>query len=90
MFVYGCGRCDLSGGDPEQMYNTLRKLKTLPGDTCIHPGHNYAVIPTSTIEEENAGNPFLHFDNQDDFVEYRMHTHDKIRHEPYHPVYKND
>ena len=86
MFVYGCGRCDLSGGDPEQMYDTLNKLKRLPGDTCIHPGHNYSIAPTSTLDDENAGNPFLHFDDKANFVEYRMHIHDKVRSDPYAPV----
>ena len=25
LFVFGCGRCDLKGGDPEQMYHSLRR-----------------------------------------------------------------
>lgn len=90
MFVYGCGRCDLSGGDPEVMYDTLRHLATdLDKKTRILPGHNYSVVPTSTIEAEIEGNPFLHFEHREDFVEYRMHTHDKTRHSPYHPVRLN-
>jgi len=87
LFVFGCGRCDLSGGDPEQMYDTLRRLGTdLPADTVIHPGHNYAEKPVSTLAEQTEGNPFMHFDDIKDFVEYRMHTHDRIRHTPYHPI----
>jgi len=89
MFVFGCGRCDLKGGDPEVMFNTLKHIKhDLPENTIIHPGHNYATQTTSTLGEEIAGNPFLHFDNKQDFVEYRMHEHDKCRHSPYHPVLK--
>lgn len=88
MFVYGCGRCDLRGGDPEQMFTTLRRMREeLPASSLILPGHNYSVTPTCTMAEEIAGNPFLHFDKQADFVEYRMHIHDKVRHEPYHPVF---
>ena len=87
LFVFGCGRCDLAGGDPEQMYHTLRKLGSeLPKQTIIHPGHNYADKSTSTMEEQNAGNPFLHFDKKEDFIEYRMVIHDKTRESPYHPV----
>ena len=87
LFVFGCGRCDLHGGDPNQMYDTLRRLKTeLPPQTVIHPGHNYAVQSTSSLAEEVAGNPFLHFDRQQDFVTYRMRVHDRTRHEPYAPV----
>ncbi len=86
LFVFGCGRCDLAGGDPEQMYDTLRDLRAgLPGETVIHPGHNYAEKTTSTIEEQEECNPFMHFGNVADFVHYRMHLHDKIRHTPYAP-----
>ncbi|MCK5394677.1 MAG: MBL fold metallo-hydrolase, partial [Gammaproteobacteria bacterium] len=43
LFVFGCGRCDLAGGDPGEMFNTLKKMKTeLPASTVLHPGHNYA------------------------------------------------
>lgn len=87
MFVYGCGRCDLNGGDPEQMFDTLRRLRTeLPGDTVIHPGHNYSVQPTNRLQDETEGNPFLHFERRDDFVRYRMDYHDRHRHSPYGPV----
>jgi glyoxylase-like metal-dependent hydrolase (beta-lactamase superfamily II) len=87
MFVFGCGRCDLSGGDPEQMFSTLRRLGTdLEGGTVILPGHNYAEKTTSTMGEQCEGNPFMHFDQCDDFVHYRMHYHGKHRDTPYGPV----
>lgn len=90
LFVFGCGRCDLSGGDPNVMFSTLSKLKTdMPGGTVVHPGHNYSEKPTSTMAEEISGNPFLHFDNLNAFKQYRMVDHDKIRHSPYHPVLKS-
>lgn len=89
MFVYGCGRCDLRGGDPETLHHTLKRIATeLPGETNILPGHNYAVTPTCSLAEEIEGNPFLHFEHSADFVEYRMHTHDKTRQSPYLPVFK--
>ena len=89
MFVYGCGRCDLSGGDPNIMHATLTRMAhELPPQTCILPGHNYSVTPTSTMAEQIAGNPFLHFEDKAEFVEYRMHIHDKTRDAPYHPVFK--
>ena len=92
LFVFGCGRCDLAGGNPEQMFQTLKKMKTeLPAATVIHPGHNYAPqAPTSTMESQCQGNPFLHFDKQEDFVKYRMHIHDKVRDTPYEAVTKED
>jgi len=87
LFVFGCGRCDLAGGDPEQMYDTLRHLaQDLPAETVIHPGHHYAEQETSTLAEQQTGNPFLHFHDRAAFVRYRMHEHDRLRHTPYRPV----
>jgi hydroxyacylglutathione hydrolase len=87
LFVFGCGRCDLRGGDPEQMFHTLKSLAArLPDDTVILPGHNYAEKPTSSLAEQKEGNPFLHFDQLDRFVRYRMLYHDRHRDEPYGPV----
>ena len=87
LFVFGCGRCDLKGGDPEAMFNTLRRLGSdLPKETIIHPGHNYAEAPVSTVEEQLEGNPFMHFHELPDFVHYRMHWHDLHRDTPYGPV----
>ena len=89
LFVFGCGRCDLAGGDPHEMFNTLKRIQTaLPMDTILYPGHNYAEKTTSTIQEQVDGNPFMHFNHEHDFVQYRMVEHDKIRHSPYGPVHK--
>lgn len=91
LFVFGCGRCDLGGGDPERMYVTLKDLATrLPTDTVIHPGHNYAAQTTSTMGEQIEGNPFLHFDDAARFVHYRMHYHDRHRDSPYGPVRRGE
>ena len=92
LFVFGCGRCDLAGGNPEEMFQTLKKMKTeLPVSTVLHPGHNYAPqSPTSTLETQCQGNPFLHFDQAADFVKYRMQVHDKIRDTPYYAVSKEE
>ncbi len=92
LFVFGCGRCDLSGGDPNQMYDTLRHIKNdLPGDTILHPGHNYSPAhPTSTLQQQAEGNPFMHFDKREDFVKYRMQIHDEVRSGPYEAVSRDE
>ena len=38
LFLDGCGRTDLPGSDAEQMYESLQRLATLPGDTIVYPG----------------------------------------------------
>lgn len=39
LFAQSYGRCDLWGGDIEQMRSSLRILRSLPRDTMIYPGH---------------------------------------------------
>ncbi len=84
LFVFGCGRCDLEGGDPLAMYRSLhRLLEQFPAETRVYPGHNYSTQPRSTLAEERAGNPFLHCRDEADFVDYRMVRHDRERNSPY-------
>ncbi len=60
LFVQGCGRVDLPGGDPEQMYYTLtQRLAKLPATTVLYPGHHYGPTETSTIGAELELNPYL-------------------------------
>jgi hydroxyacylglutathione hydrolase len=87
LFLFGCGRCDLSGGNPEQMYHSLKKLGSeLNSETIIHPGHNYAHKSSSTMAEQLEGNPFMQIHDLDKFIEYRMHQHDRERDTPYTPI----
>jgi hydroxyacylglutathione hydrolase len=75
LFIKGCGRCDLPGGDPEKMYYTLtQKLMRLPDETVLYPGHNYAPVPVSTLGEEKAANPYLRTASLSlkDFIKLRM------------------
>lgn len=60
LFVRGCGRVDLPGGDAEEMYRTLtQRLASLPDDTVLYPGHDYADRPDSTLGDERRDNPYL-------------------------------
>ena len=87
LFVFGCGRCDLHGGSPEEMFNTLKDIKiSLDPKTIILPGHNYSIKRESTLQEEIQGNPFMKFNNINKFIDYRMVLHDKVRHSPYGPI----
>ena len=73
MFVNGCGRCDLVGGDPEIKYSTLwRLLDRLPGSTIMYPGHNYDDAPTAQLDEQLKTNPWLQHHTLKEFVTHRM------------------
>lgn len=63
LFIQGCGRVDLPGSDPEEMYHSLRKLAALPDDTLLLPGHHYSEAPNATLAETKAHNPYLKIDD---------------------------
>ncbi len=72
LFINACGRCDLPGGNAEEMYHSLKKLSELDEKTVLYPGHNYADDPTSTIADEKKNNPYLQTANLNAFLKYRM------------------
>ena len=68
LFIRGCGRVDLPGGDSEQMWKTLtRVLAKLPPETVLHPGHQYGPIEKSTIGDELRENAYLRAPSLDDW-----------------------
>jgi glyoxylase-like metal-dependent hydrolase (beta-lactamase superfamily II) len=59
LFLNGCGRVDLPGGDPEALYRSLHDvLKRLPDDTLVYPGHLYAE-PCDSLGQQKRTNPYL-------------------------------
>ncbi len=57
LFLDGCGRTDLPGGDPEAMYESLtQRLGAVPNDTVLYPGHLYSPEPSATMGETRARN----------------------------------
>lgn len=57
LFLDGCGRTDLPGGDPEQLYESLTtKLAAIPDDTVLYPGHRYSPEPSAPLREVRRRN----------------------------------
>lgn len=71
LFVGGCGRVDLLGGDVNDMYDSLyNKVLQLNEDLIVYPGHNYGSSPWSTIGKEKKNNPALQFRSREEFVRF--------------------
>jgi glyoxylase-like metal-dependent hydrolase (beta-lactamase superfamily II) len=69
LFIGSCGRVDLPGSDPSQLYDSLvNKLRRLPDSTVLYPGHNYSDRLTSTIGEEKQRNFAMRFDRLEEFL----------------------
>jgi len=59
LFIQGCGRVDLPGANPDDMFRSLQKLAALPGDTVLYPGHDYGGGPHLPLSETRRVNPYL-------------------------------
>lgn len=60
LFIDGCGRTDLPGSDPAEMYRTLTsRLADLDGSTWLYPGHRYSAEPTAQLDEIRRDNAVL-------------------------------
>ena len=60
LFINSCGRVDLPGSSPEDMYHSLRKLSELSDSTVLYPGHNYSNQPFASLSDQKRHNPYLH------------------------------
>ena len=68
LFIRACGRTDLPGSDPKEMYYSLtQRLGALPNETVVYPGHNYGGLST-TIGDEKRQNPMMRFPSMGDFL----------------------
>jgi glyoxylase-like metal-dependent hydrolase (beta-lactamase superfamily II) len=57
LFLDGCGRTDLPGGDPEQLYDSLTtRLARFGDDVLLYPGHLYSPEPSATLGETRRRN----------------------------------
>ncbi len=68
LFIGSCGRTDLPGSDPKEMYYSLtQRLAALPDATVLLPGHNYGG-EASTIGQEKRQNRFMQFGSLREFL----------------------
>ena len=69
LFIGSCGRVDLPGSSPEDLWRSLTgTLKKLPEQTVLYPGHNYSDRLHSTIGQESQKNPYMRFGKLEDFL----------------------
>ncbi|PYP84618.1 MAG: MBL fold metallo-hydrolase [Blastocatellia bacterium AA13] len=69
LFIGGCGRVDLPGGDSRQMYYSLTQvLGNLPDEVALFPGHNYGSRMSSTMGDEKRENRFMRMKSLNDWL----------------------
>jgi sulfur dioxygenase len=60
LLIDGCGRTDFQNGDARALHRSVtQRLFTLPGETLVYPGHDYAGRHVSSVAQERTRNPRL-------------------------------
>lgn len=60
LFLDGCGRTDLPGGDAGELFESLtRRLASIGDDVPVYPGHAYSRLTTETLGAVRRHNPVL-------------------------------
>ena len=73
LFIDGCGRCDLPGGDAKVMYETLYTIiMALPDETLLYTGHQYGPASVATLGSQKETNPYLLCSSMKEFLQERM------------------
>lgn len=72
VFVEGCGRADLEGSNVKDLFESLKKIKRLPDNTEIYPGHDYGSKNTSDIAWEKKHNKYFRCKNLEEFIKIRI------------------
>jgi len=57
VFIGNCGRTDLPSGSNAELFASLQRLRKLPAQTVILPGHRYSPEFESTLAQEIASSP---------------------------------
>lgn len=78
LFIEGCGLCGAEGGSPDQMFESIQKIKrTIEPHVRIYPGHSYGKDPGYPLSYLINNNIYLQLDRKEYFVKFRMRRNQK-------------
>ena len=73
LFLDGCGRTDLPGGNPGDLYTSLQTLASLPAATIVCPGHQYSALPSANLGDVVLTNHVFRPSSQQQWLEWFGH-----------------
>ena len=73
LFLDGCGRTDLPGGNPGDLYTSLQTLASLPATTIVCPGHQYSALPSANLGDVVSTNHVFRPSSQQQWLEWFGH-----------------
>ncbi len=69
LFIDHVGRMDLPGGSPAQMFASMGKIRALPDETIVFPGHRYHALKSDSLGNQKRTNPFLRAASLEEFLQ---------------------
>lgn len=73
IFIEGCGMCTAKGGDAEDMYHSVHRIKKMVGsEVLVQPGHSFGKEPGYPISYLQRNNIYFQLEKKEDFVSFRM------------------
>ncbi|MDQ7824547.1 MAG: MBL fold metallo-hydrolase [Candidatus Eremiobacteraeota bacterium] len=66
----GAGRDDLPGGDAGGHWDSLEKIRALPGHLVVYPAHEYRNRKPSTLNEQKERNPHFKRRTREEFISF--------------------
>jgi len=69
LLIGGCGRTDLPGGNAEEQFESLAKLKALGDQIRVYPGHDYREA-VSTLGDEKQKNARMLIPTKEEFIHF--------------------
>ncbi|WP_081752135.1 MBL fold metallo-hydrolase [Paenibacillus brasilensis] len=78
IFIEGCGYCDPNGGDPEELYHSIQKIKReIDGSIRIYPAHSFGKAPGFSLNYLMNENIYFQFTSKEPFIKFRMRPNQK-------------
>ena len=69
LFLQGCGRVDLTGGNSEELFHTLtRRLSKIEDHITLYPGHNYGGKSFGEMGDVRQSNSYLQIQRLEDWL----------------------
>lgn len=73
VFIEGCGICHAQGGSPEELFDSIQKIKRdVPSHVRIYPGHSFGKEPGYTLHHLMDENIYFQIGWKKQFVDFRM------------------
>jgi len=79
LFIEGCGICDTKGGNPYEMFASLKKIRQITNPTVsVYPGHSFGRPPGLSMEDLMTYNIYFQINDLDSFVKFRMRPNQRL------------